>query len=91
MPYYGSQSNDEFSAGFSHMQNPARANTGSITLGGSSEQSAMGPHAALASTVGGSPDEDGSWQRMQRLSGAYQPGSMPEMTDQLDQGSDDTP
>jgi hypothetical protein len=55
MPYYGSQPNGEFTNGLNHMQNPARANVGSITLN-SSEQSAVGPHAVLATTMGtGSP------------------------------------
>ena len=87
MAYLGSQPNDEFSNGLNHMQNPARANVGSITLN-SSEQSAVGPHAVLASTVGGGSQDDGAWERYERDSGSYQPGQMPEMTDQLDQGSD---
>lgn len=90
MPYYGSQTNGEFSAGVSHQVNPGRSNLGSITLGGSSEQSAAGPHAVLASTVGASQD-DGSWERYERDAGGYVPGSMESMTDQISQGSDNTP
>lgn len=88
MAYFGSQTNAEFGNGLNHMQNPARANAGSITLSDSSAQAAVGPHAALATTSGGS--QDGSWERYERDAGGYAPGSMESMTDQLDQGSDNT-
>jgi hypothetical protein len=94
MAYFGSQTNDEFSAGVAHQVNPARSNLGSITLGGdlqaASGQAAVTPHSVLATTVGGGSQDDGSWERYERGAGSYQPGQMPEMTDQLDQGSDNT-
>lgn len=90
MPYYRSQTNGEFSAGIDHQVNPGRSNLGSITLSGSSEQSAVGPHAVLSTTVGGSQD-DGTWERYQRDAGGYAPGSVESMTDQISQGSDSTP
>ena len=48
----GGSSNDAFMSGVAHQVNPARSNLGSITLNSSSEQSAVGPHSALAATVG---------------------------------------
>ena len=59
MPYYGSQSNDEFGAGVNHLVNSGKANDNSVTLGGSlqtdsarwdaeSQQAATSPHSVLS-------------------------------------------
>jgi hypothetical protein len=45
------------------------------------------PAGVLALAGADSPD-DSSWERMRRDQGGYTPGSMPEMQDQLGQGTD---
>jgi hypothetical protein len=90
----GGSQTESFSAGVSHLTNVGRANLGSITLGidAGLEQTAarwdsMTPHRVLASTVGAS--DDNAYERLGRDDGSYQPGQMPELSDQLSNGSDD--
>jgi hypothetical protein len=88
---YTPGANDAFMSGVNHLTT-GRTNSASITLGGSlqadsDQQNGMSPHSVLASTAGG--QNDSPWERMSRVAGGYQPGQMEQMTDQLDQGSND--
>jgi hypothetical protein len=95
MAWAGNNTGDEFSAGHTPLANAGRSNDNSVTLGdqGLDQTSArwdgITPHSVLASTVGGGSQDDGSFERVQRDAGSYQPGSMETFQDQLGQGSDD--
>jgi hypothetical protein len=96
MPSYGSQSNDAFTSGVAHQVNTGRGNDSSVTLGGSLQAAsdrfnALTPHGVLNAALGGSSQDDSSWERLSRAQGGYQPGSMTAMQDQLDQGTDNLP
>lgn len=90
----------EFSAGVNHLANAGRANDNSLTLGaGISDQgldstsarwSDLTPHGVLTTTAGTGSQDDNPWERLQRDSGGYAPGSMARFQDQLDQGTDNT-
>ena len=97
MAYYGS-SNAEFSAGVNHLTS-GRANNNSITLNDTASTADQGldqtsqrwaattPHSVLRSAGAGA--DDGTFERLQRDADGYTPGSMEQMQDQIDQGSDD--
>lgn len=87
----GSQAG-EFGLGVSHLTT-GRANDQSITLGGSLQADSdswdsMTPHGVLRTALGGTQD-DGTWERLQRDAGGYEPGTMALLQDQADQGSND--
>jgi hypothetical protein len=91
---YTPGANDAFNSGVAHQVNPGRSNASSITLGTDSgldqtsqRWDSMTPRGVLASTVGG-PD-DSAYERLGRTAGGYAPGSMPQLQDQLSNGSDD--
>jgi hypothetical protein len=88
---YTPGANDAFMSGANHLTT-GRTNSASITLGGSlqagsGQQNGMSPHSVLATAAGGS--DDSPWERLQRTSGGYSPGSMEQMTDRLSNGDDD--
>lgn len=94
MPYFGANSNAELQAGIQHVTNPARANENSVTLDGglqrdSDRWNALTPHGVLNTAPGASSQDDSSWERFQREQGGYQPGSMPNMEDQIGNGTND--
>lgn len=86
--------NAEMNAGINHLVNPAaHENVNSITLDGALQRdsdhwNALTPHGVLNTALGGSAQNDSSWELMQRTQGGYQPGSMADMEDQINQGSD---
>lgn len=94
----GSHNEAFYSDGIGHTVNDTRANAGSLTLADdasgtdqgladtSAKWAATTPHGVLQTALGGS--EDTSWQDMQRTAGAYKPGQMPALQDQLSAGSD---
>jgi hypothetical protein len=95
MPYFGGSQNDELNAGINHAQNIGHENTQSVVLDGalqatSDHWAALTPHAVLNTAMGASSQNDSSRERLQREHGGYQPGSMSNMKDQLDQGSDNS-
>ena len=95
MAYFGSQPNDEFSAGVSHLANTGRANDFSHTLGDagldqtSARWAATTPRAVLASAMRAGSQDDGSYERYQREQDGYAPGSMEQFQDQLSGGTND--
>lgn len=102
MPYQPSGgSNDAFQSGVLHQVNPGSSNASSITLNDTASIADQGldetsqrwaattPHAVLRTAMGAGSQDDGSWERLQRGGGGYAPGSMGQLQDQLDQGSDD--
>jgi len=64
----------EFGAGINHLANTGRANAYTI---GYAAQTTMGAQ------------DDNSYERYQRDASGYTPGSMPEVADQLSNGSND--
>jgi hypothetical protein len=90
---YGPGANDAFMSGVAH-QVVGRANTASVTLGGSLQAdsdkwNATTSHAVLRTAMGAGSPDDGTYQQMERDAGAYKPGSIEQMQDQISQGSDD--
>jgi len=90
----GGSQTSAFGLGVNHQVNPGRANTGSITLNDTgldqtSQQAATTPHGVLATTMGAASQDDGSFERYQRTSGSYAPGSMTQLQDQISNGSND--
>lgn len=93
MAWTSNGANAELQAGIQHVTNPSRANENSVTLDGALQRdsdhwNALTPHGVLNTALGGSAQNDSSWELMQRTQGGYQPGSMPDMEDQINQGSD---
>jgi hypothetical protein len=92
MHYYGSQANAEFGAGVDHLVNSGKANDHSITLNGGLQADAdtrgLSPHSVISTAIGAGSGDDSTWERYSRVSGDYEPGSMPAMTDQISSGSD---
>lgn len=93
MANIGGSHTDEFGAGIDHLTNPGRANVSSITLGGSLQADSdrwngMSPHSVLGTTVGAGSD-DNAYERLGRDDGSYQPGQMPELSDQITSGTND--
>ena len=90
----GGSQNSEFGAGISHVTNAGRGNDNSITLGGalqadSDRWNSITPHSVIHTALNASSQDDTSFERVQREAGGYAPGSMPQVQDQLDQGTDD--
>jgi hypothetical protein len=93
MPYTPG-ANDAFQSGVNHQALDSHENTSSVTLDGALQRdsdhwNALTPHGVLNTALGGSAQNDSSWELMQRTQGGYQPGSMPGMEDQIEQGSDE--
>jgi hypothetical protein len=89
----GGSHNEAFQSGVSHFTNSGRQNLGSITLGGSLQAdsdrwNSLTPHGVLNMATGS--QNDSSFEQYQRDQGSYQPGSMSNMQDHLDQGSDNS-
>ena len=85
--------NAELQAGILHAQNAGHENTQSVTLDGALQRDserwdALTPHGVLNTALGRGSQDDGSWERLQRDAGGYAPGSMEQVQDQLDQGTD---
>jgi len=94
MPDIGGSQRDAFGAGVNHVTNPGRANDNSMTLGGSLQAvsdrwNSMSPHGVLNAAMTADGQVDSPYERLGRVAGGYQPGQMEQMTDQLDQGSND--
>jgi len=87
---YNPGANSAFSEGLFHTVNSGRSNENSIVLDGGlqSDSDHFSPHGVLNTALGASSQDDNSWERYQRAQGGYQPGSMLNMQDQIDQGSD---
>lgn len=88
----GGSTNDAFGDGLNHQVLDSHENTQSIVLDGALQRDsdhwdALTPHGVLNTALGGSAQDDGSWEQYQREQGGYQPGSMTAMQDQIQQGN----
>ena len=100
MAWTSNGTSTEFAAGHTPLTNTGRSNENALTLadaGNGTDQglhatsgrwSSMTPRGVLQTALGGSQD-DGSWQRMRRNTGGYQPGSFEGLSDQLSSGTND--
>lgn len=90
----GSSHNAAFSDGLNFTQNTGRGNDSSVTLtdGGldatSARWAALTPKGIVSGLTGDGAGDDSPFERVQRTSGSYDAGSLPEFEDNLTNGSD---